>query len=169
MIHLRCPRCGKEMELPEDRAGGSALCPNCGNVNMVPPVLPPVGAAGTQPPPAGPRPLSEKDARMWAMLCHLGGLAGYVVPFGNIIAPLVIWLTQKDKSWFVDRHGKEALNFQISWTIWAFIAAVLVLVIVGICLAVAISIAKLILIILAAVAANDGKFYQYPLTIRFLK
>jgi len=60
---------------------------------------------------------TTKDDRTWAMLCHLSGLAGYVVPFGNIFGPLIIWLIKRDQSWFVDDQGKEALNFQISWAI----------------------------------------------------
>ncbi len=57
--------------------------------------------------------MNEKDARTWAMLCHIGAFAGYIIPFGHIIAPLVIWLIKKDESPFVDDQGKESLNFQI--------------------------------------------------------
>jgi len=168
MIHLQCPKCGKAIDVPDDSAGQTSTCPHCGNVNAVPPAAPgePAGALA---PPVVPAQLAEKDARMWAMLCHLGGLTGYVVPFGQIIAPLVIWLIQKDKSSFVDAHGKQALNFQISWTIYALASGILVFVCVGFALLMALAVAELVLVILAALAANDGKPYKYPLTIQFLK
>ena len=73
------------------------------------------------PPPEEPIPPSEqgkseipKDVRTMAMLCHLLALAGYVIPFGNIIGPLVMWLVKKEDHPFIDEQGKEALNFQIT-------------------------------------------------------
>ena len=58
------------------------------------------------------------DAQMsensYAMLTHLSPLAGYVIPFGNIIGPLVMWLIKRDQSPFLERVGREALNFQIT-------------------------------------------------------
>ncbi len=116
------------------------------------------------------RDVSDRDTRMWGMLCHLSALCGYIgIPFGNIVGPLVIWLIKRDESPFIDAHGKEALNFQISMTIYAIIAGILVLAVIGILLLPALIIAGLVFTIIAAVRANDGKSYRYPLTIRFLK
>ncbi|HKJ33078.1 MAG TPA: DUF4870 domain-containing protein, partial [Balneolales bacterium] len=56
--------------------------------------------------------------RQWAMLCHLGTLTGFVIPFGNIIVPAVIWKMKKDVSPLIDEQGKESLNFQISLLIY---------------------------------------------------
>jgi len=69
---------------------------------------------------------------MWGMFCHLSTLCGYVMPFGNILGPLVVWLIKKDEYPLVDDQGKEALNFQISITIWTVIAAILCIIIIGI-------------------------------------
>jgi uncharacterized Tic20 family protein len=113
--------------------------------------------------------MDEKDARMWAMLCHLGALGGYIIPFGHIIAPLVIWLIKKDESLLVDDQGKESLNFQISITVYAFVAIVLTAIIIGFILLPAVVIFDLIMIIVAAVKANSGEKYRYPLCIRFIK
>jgi uncharacterized Tic20 family protein len=113
--------------------------------------------------------MEEKEARTWAMLCHLGALAGYIIPFGHIIAPLVIWLIKKDESPFVDDQGKESLNFQISITIYALAATLLTAIIVGFILLPAVVIFDLVMIIVAAVKANDGERYRYPLCIRFIK
>ena len=112
---------------------------------------------------------TTKDDRTWAMLCHLSGLAGYVVPFGNIFGPLIMWLIKRDQSWFVDDQGKEALNFQISWAIYMIVSLIAILVLVGIVLVGIVAIGGLVLLIVAAVKANEGIAYRYPLTIRFIK
>jgi len=113
--------------------------------------------------------MDEKEARTWAMLCHLGALAGYIIPFGHIIAPLVIWLIKKDESPLVDDQGKESLNFQISLTIYAIVAGLLTLVVIGFILLIALGIFDLIFVIIAAIKANSGEKYRYPLCIRFIK
>ena len=94
---------------------------------------------------------------------------GYIIPFGNIIGPLIIWLIKKDQSAWVDQHGKEALNFQISVAIYAIVAGILTLVVIGILLLIAVGIFSLVMIIIASVKANNGEMYYYPLTIRFIK
>jgi uncharacterized Tic20 family protein len=120
--------------------------------------------------------LSEKDARTWGMLCHLGALAGLVgIPFGNIVGPLVVWLIKRNESAFVDDQGKESLNFQISVTIYTLPLMVLGIILtivfcIGIILIIAaagIGIAALVFTILAAVKASNGEAYRYPCTIRF--
>ncbi len=175
MIRLTCPKCGNVAELADAQAGQSVTCPNCGNVSIAPlsTVAEPVVAGSEIPPPpvSTPTPVStEKDERMWGMLCHLAALSGFVgVPFGNIVGPLVIWMIQKDKYPSVVKHGKEALNFQISMTIYAAVAAVLILVVIGIFLLIAIAVVNVIFVIIAAIKANNGEPYRYPLTIRFLK
>ena len=110
----------------------------------------------------------EKQSRMWGMLCHLSALAGLVIPFGNVLGPLIVWLTKKNDFPFVDDQGKESLNFQISLTIYVAVAAMLALLLIGIPLLIALGIGGLILTVIGAVTANDGKAYRYPMTIRFL-
>jgi len=128
-----------------------------------------------QPAIGGPSKEVSKDARMWAMFCHLGGLAGIVIPVvGNIVTPLVIWQIKKDDFPFVDEQGKEAVNFQISMSLYALIGslaclmtcvgAVLIPFLIG-----AIYIIDLVFLLIAAVKANNGHHYRYPLTIRFIK
>lgn len=55
-------------------------------------------------------PLSNEEKNL-AMFCHLAALAGYIIPFGNIIGPLILWSVKKDQFPFVDEHGKSAINF----------------------------------------------------------
>jgi|WetSurMetagenome_2_1015567.scaffolds.fasta_scaffold204611_2 uncharacterized protein len=113
---------------------------------------------------------TNKDARMWGMLCHLAGLAGFVIPgVGFVIGPLVIWIIKKDEFPFVNEHGKEAVNFQISMLIYAIIAGLLCFACVGFVLLPAVGIVDLIFLIIAAIKTNNGEKYRYPLTIRFIK
>jgi len=114
----------------------------------------------------------SKDARMWAMICHLGGLGGLVpvVPvIGSVIAPLIIWQVKKDEDPFIDEQGKEAVNFQISILIYALVSGLLCFACVGFVLLPAVYIFDLVFLLIAAVKANDGHHYRYPLTIRFIK
>jgi len=106
----------------------------------------------------------------WGMACHLSALAAFIgIPFGHILGPLVVWLIKRDQFPFVDAQGKEALNFQISMTIYAIVAFILCFVLIGIPLLIAIAILDLILVIVAAVKASTGQSYRYPLAIRFIR
>ena len=107
--------------------------------------------------------------KTWAMLCHLTAFTGYFIPFGNIIGPLVIWLIKKDDLAVVDENGKESLNFQISMTIYATIAGLLIFVLIGFLLLPIVVIAQVVFTIIAAIKANNGEAYRYPMTIRLLK
>ena len=112
----------------------------------------------------------NKDARMWAMICHLAGLAGLVVPVvGCIVGPLIVWQIKKEEFPFVDEQGKEAVNFQISMLIYGIVAGLLCFACVGVVLLPAVAIFDLIFLLIAAIKANNGHHYRYPLTIRFIK
>ena len=107
--------------------------------------------------------------RQFGMLCHLLAFAGIVFPLvGNILGPLVVWLVKKEGMAFVDDQGKESLNFQISMTIYGFVAGLLCFVVIGIPIAIALGIFWIIMVILASVKASSGERYRYPLTIRFI-
>ncbi|GAB3641570.1 DUF4870 domain-containing protein [Spirosoma arcticum] len=114
-------------------------------------------------------PLSHPDERMWAMLTHLSALPGSFVLIGAIVAPLIIWQVQKDKSAFVDYHGKEAVNFQITMAIAAAVSFLLFLLLIGLVLIWIVGAVWLIFTVIAAIKANSGEYYKYPLTIRFIK
>lgn len=113
--------------------------------------------------------MDNSQEKNWGMFCHLAALAGFVIPFGNIIGPLIVWLVKKDESAYVDKQGKESLNFQISVSIYAVISAILALVLIGFLLLIVIGIATLILIVVAAIKASNREDFQYPLTIRFVQ
>jgi len=133
-----------------------------------------------------------------AFLIHISAFAGYLFPFGSIITPLILWQTLKDKSQFLDRNGKEAINFNISFGLYIFILSASIIpflfgslfnifnnlghidfgindgnnflgVFSFISLVSIISIIKVALIILASIKANNGEDYEYPFTIKFIK
>ena len=113
--------------------------------------------------------VEDKDERMWGMFCHLSALAGFVIPFGNIIGPLIVYSMKKDEYAFVADQGKESLNFQISVLIYLAVSLVTIVLLIGLMFLVLIPLISLILTVLASVRANDGEYYRYPLCIRFIK
>ena len=113
--------------------------------------------------------MTKKD-KTWGVLCHLLTFTGLMgIPFGNILAPLVIWLIKKNESTFIDYNGKEALNFQISITIYAIVTGALCFIFIGFLLIPVILIADIVLTIMATVKASNGELYKYPLTLRLIK
>ena len=111
----------------------------------------------------------DKDVRLWGMLSHLSALSGFVgIPFGNIIGPLVILLVKGKEDAFIESQAKEALNFQISMIIYGIVAGVLCIVLIGFLLLVGLFMADIVLTVIAAVKANQGESYRYPVTIRFI-
>ncbi|QRG70676.1 DUF4870 domain-containing protein [Brevibacillus choshinensis] len=113
--------------------------------------------------------LYTKEERMWAMIVHLSALIGFIIPLGNVLGPLIIWLVKKETSSFVDTHGKEALNFSITVTIYAAISYLLLIVFIGALLLIALFLFWAVFLIMAAVKANEGGDFRYPLTFRFIK
>ena len=107
--------------------------------------------------------------RTWTVLCHLSSLAGIVLPAaGNWLGPLVVWLVKRDEDPEVDRHGKEALNFNLSILIWTFVSALLCFVFVGFILLPLVFILHIVCTIMAGIRASEGGFDHYPMTIRFI-
>ena len=111
----------------------------------------------------------SQDEKNFGMLCHLLALSGFIIPFGNVLGPLVMWLVKKEEFPFVDEQGKEALNFQISLTIAAIVSGVLTLILIGLLMLVIVALAGIILPIIAALKAKDGESYRYPFTLRLIK
>lgn len=109
------------------------------------------------------------QARQWGMFAHLSALAGFLIPFGNVLRPLIIWQIKKNEFAFVDDQGKEALNFQITVAIAVLVSFVLTLILIGVLLLFAVGIAALVFSIIAALKANEGERYRYPFALRLIK
>ncbi|MBP1916629.1 DUF4870 domain-containing protein [Lederbergia galactosidilytica] len=94
----------------------------------------------------------------------------YIVSFFSaFIGPLVIWLIKKDESSFIDYHGKEYMNFFISYAVYAIVASILMIVLIGFILLPIVGIAATVFTIIAAVKAYDGQAYRMPLIFRIIK
>ena len=121
------------------------------------------------------------EEKQWAMFAHLSALVGGILTsgwagsIGCFIGPLVIWMVKKDTMPFVDDQAKEALNFNITVAAVFLILWILTVVtlfigaIVTFPLMVIVGIAALVLIVMAAIKANEGVAYRYPFTFRLIK
>ena len=111
-----------------------------------------------------------REARKWAMICHISALAGLVGSgIGFVVAPLLVWLIKKEDHVFIDQQGKEAVNFQITMILALFVAAILCFVLIGFFILIAVALVMVILPIIAAVRTNEGEEYRYPFSIRFIE
>jgi len=119
------------------------------------------------------------DEKSWAMFAHLGLLGHAILPGISIGIPIVIWLSKRADSDFIDDHGREAVNFQITLFLYSVVLPVVVglfgILTCGIGLLLLIPVAFLpyvlgiVGMIMASVAANRGEFFRYPMTFRFIK
>ncbi|WP_299055751.1 DUF4870 domain-containing protein [uncultured Polaribacter sp.] len=136
--------------------------------------------------------MKQNNENTNAFLIHISSFLGFVFPFGGIISPLIAWQTLKDRSAFLDDQGKEAVNFNISYSLYIFIASASILPFLigniinnshfniindhsvfsffGIAsIAGFLMILKIALIFIAAIKAKEGENYHYPFTIKFIK
>jgi uncharacterized Tic20 family protein len=111
-----------------------------------------------------------REARKWAMICHIIALVGLLGNgIGFLLGPLIVWLLTKEDHPFIDEQGKESVNFQITMIIIALVSLVLCLLFIGFLLLWAVGIIMVIFPIIGAMKANEGERYRYPLSIRFIK
>ena len=148
--------------------------------------------------------MTQNNENTNAFLIHISAFAGFLFPFGSIITPLIAWQTLKNRSRFLDEQGKDAVNFNISYSLYMFVASLIIIPffirsifdagrhnyhyrfdwdwwdfdlgfgsifgVIGFSSLVGIiGLIKVALIILAAIKANKGEDYRYPLTIKFIK
>jgi uncharacterized Tic20 family protein len=131
----------------------------------------------------------DKDARTWATVCHLSALIMLVgVPLGNILGPLVVWLAKRKTNEFVDDQGREALNFQITFTLCEIVLFILIFLLAFgaplrhqpfamfpvilfpvMLIMMALFVLNIGLVIMAAIRSNEGISYRYPFTLRIVK
>lgn len=105
----------------------------------------------------------SSDERTMAILCHVLGIFFWIFP------ALIIYLIKKDESTYVAEHAKEALNFQISITIFYIISGILVLLLIGLLMIWLVYMANIIFCIIATIKASDNILYKYPFNIRLVK
>jgi hypothetical protein len=129
-----------------------------------PPQQPMMG--GPQPGPGGQVP---QEARTWAMVAHVSSFAGLLIPFGNVLGPLLVWLIKKEEHPFIDEHGKEALNFQIALAVYGLVASILVFIVIGFILLAGLFVFWAVYAILGAIKANNGESIRIPAIFRLVK
>lgn len=112
---------------------------------------------------------SSLNEKQWILLAHLSSFAGFIFPFGNILGPMLVYFLKKDQSVAVAEHSKESLNFQISITIYYIAALILIFLVIGAFLLPILFVIQVILVIKAALDADKGRFYRYPLTFRIVE
>jgi uncharacterized Tic20 family protein len=104
------------------------------------------------------------------VLTHLSQLLDIITGFGGFIVPLILWLTNKEKIYSMDIHGKSIINFQLSMLLYAIIAVPLILAFgLGILLLIGIGLLCFILPIVNAIKARNGEEPNYPFSINFVK
>jgi hypothetical protein len=115
-------------------------------------------------------PAPAPEARQWAMFCHYAAFFWFLVPMiGNVVGPLIVWQLKKDLDPFVNQQGKEALNFQITFSLAMIVCGILAWVVIGFPLMLLVSISALVLTIIAGIKANAGEAYRYPICWRVVK
>lgn len=172
-----CTTCGAPLV---ERA---TVCPTCGAV-----VHEAVGGGPAQPhgptggayPPPGAAASGDvsSEARTWGLVAHLSTFVGAWLALA-FLGPLVVWLIRREVEPFSARHAREALNFNLTLVLVVVVGAVtvipLALLTVGLILipfalaALAIAVGWVVLTVVAAVKASEGRDYRYPLTIRFVR
>jgi uncharacterized Tic20 family protein len=104
-----------------------------------------------------------QDEKNLALIMHVLALVGF-----GLISTLIIWLIKKDESAFMNKAGKEPLNFQISLLIHAIGCGLLSCIVIGIPMLIAVAIAALVFSIIGLVRITEGKVYRYPVTLRLI-
>lgn len=127
-----------------------------------------------------PQGIFPKEEQTYAIIQHLSAFVGLLIPtsFGNVIGAVVAWLVFRDRSQALNDQGKEVLNYQISVTLYLWLAGIIgtILGVVTFGLGFALTIPamgvlwvlSLVPTIIGTMEANKGNFYRYPFTIRFL-
>jgi len=111
-----------------------------------------------------------REEKIWAMLCHVLSLLRILPVLWTILVPLAIWLAKRDSSVFIDRHGKESLNFQLSVLLYHVIFGTIFW-IIGLRWFVNLALEGFVIVfvLIASIRASEGRYFRYPLTIRFLR
>ena len=111
-----------------------------------------------------------RDARKWAMLCHIMALVGLLGNgIGFVLGPLLVWMIKKEDHPFVDEQGKEAVNFQITMMLLAIACGLLAFFVIGLLLLPFVLIVAVVFSVVGAVKANEGEHYRYPFALRLIK
>ena len=97
------------------------------------------------------------EEKTFCMLMHLSQFLTYIIPLAGLVMPVIMWTSNKSESKFVDEHGKAIVNAMISYFIWTILSCGIFVLLWW------------IFTVIAALKANNGELYKYPLAISFIK
>ncbi|MBA6152507.1 DUF4870 domain-containing protein [Gelidibacter maritimus] len=110
-----------------------------------------------------------REDRTLIVITHLSQLITLVTGFGSLILPLILWVTQKEKVYQMDAHGKNIINFQLSLIVYCFICIPLILFFgLGLLGFIALGIISIVFPVVNAIKASNGETPIYPLSINFI-
>lgn len=107
--------------------------------------------------------MSPADEKLWATLIHIGGVFFYFLP------SLIGYLLLRDRGPFIRGHSATALNFQLTMLLGYAVGGITSIIGIGLVVLLVVPILVIVFSIIAAVAANRGETYSYPLSIAFIK
>lgn len=119
--------------------------------------------------PKNPSDLWGMEENVYCMLMHLSQLVGVIIPFGGIVAPIVMWVSNKDSNPTVDKHGRAVMNWVLSELIYFFLCLILMFLVIGVFLLPVLIIVGIVFAIIGGVKASNGEVWEYPLSIKFFK
>ena len=103
------------------------------------------------------------------VVTHLSQLVILILGFGSLLLPLILWLTQKERVYQMDAHGKNILNFQLSLIIYCILCIPLILLFgLGLLGFLILGIVSIIFPIINAIKASKGEIPKYPLSLKFI-
>jgi uncharacterized Tic20 family protein len=108
----------------------------------------------------------EREVRQWALLIHLSQFAGYAIPLGGLVLPILLWQWKKHESPEIDAHGKVVANWIVSELIYGTCCLFLFFFLIGIPLMLGLLLLGVIFPLIGAVKANDGVVWRYPLSLQ---
>lgn len=109
------------------------------------------------------------NARSYCTLIHVSQLSSFVIPGLGIILPIVLWIAHKDQNEDINQHGRVTANWLLSLLVYSVICFILTFIIIGALGFIALGLLNVIFAIVAAVKANNGELWVYPLSFQFIK
>ena len=110
-----------------------------------------------------------REDRSLIVIAHLSQLVTLLTGFGSLILPLILWITQKEKVYQMDTHGKNIINFQLSLIVYCIICVPLILLFgLGILGFIVLGIIAIVCPVINAIKASNGETPTYPFTFNFI-
>lgn len=109
------------------------------------------------------------NPRSYCTLIHVSQLSSIVIPGLGIILPIVLWIAHKDQNEDIDQHGRVTANWLLSLLVYSVICFILTFIIIGAFGFIVIGLLNIIFAVVAAVKANRGELWVYPLSFKFFK